>query len=255
MQERIQKIMANMGIASRRKAEEMIAEGRVFVNGRPAEIGMKADPEHDFIKVDGKPLVRPEPKVYFAFHKPREVVSTLEDPEGRSTVGDFFKKVRWRVYPVGRLDYHSEGLLLVTNDGEFANMVLHPSKKISKTYEVKVEGVLAEEEMEQLRAGIRLEEGVTQPAKVRPLRKTQANSWVEVIIQEGKKRQIRRMMDRVGHSVIKLKRTSIDVIKLGTLPPGQYRPLDASEIEHIKKASGALVKTETGFFKTRADKK
>ncbi len=244
MQERIQKIMANMGIASRRKAEEMIAEGRVFVNGRTAELGMKADPERDFIKVDGKRLVNPEPKVYFAFHKPREVVSTLEDPEGRKTVKEFFKKVKWRVYPVGRLDYHSEGLLLVTNDGEFANLVLHPSKKISKTYEVKVEGVLAEEEMEKLRTGIRLEEGVTRPAKVKPLRKTQANSWVEITIQEGKKRQIRRMMDRVGHSVIKLKRTSIGGIKLGVLPPGQYRPLEIAEIEHIRKEIGAASKRQ-----------
>jgi len=230
-----------MGIASRRKAEEMILEGRVLVNGRPATIGMKADPGEDSIKVDGKLITRPEPKVYFAFNKPREVMSTLSDPEGRTTVKDFLKGIKFRVYPVGRLDYHSEGLLLVTNDGEFANAVLHPSKKISKTYLIKVKGVLEDEELMKLRKGIKLPDGMTRPAKVVPVKKTEANSWLEITIHEGRKRQVRRMLEAVGHPVLKLVRTSIDGIKLGGLPPGRLRPLAIKEIEQIK---GRAVKKE-----------
>ncbi|MDA8168621.1 MAG: pseudouridine synthase [Nitrospiraceae bacterium] len=238
METRLQKILSDMGVASRRRAEEMIAEGRVTVNGQTAALGMKADPEKDFIKVDGKPLLKREPRVYFAFHKPREVISTLEDPQGRATVRDFLGRIKYRVYPVGRLDYHSEGLLLITNDGEFANAVLHPSKKISKTYEVKVKGVVEPEALEKLRRGIKLEDGMTQPAKVRQLRKTEANSWLEITIHEGRKRQVRRMMERVGHMVQKLKRTSIDGIRLGELKQGQMRPLTAAEIEQIRREGG-----------------
>jgi 23S rRNA pseudouridine2605 synthase len=244
MEKRVQKILADLGIASRRKAEEMMTEGRVLVNGKPALPGMKADPERDTIKVDGKLITRgPEPKVYYAFHKPGEVMSTLSDPEGRATVKDFLKKIKLRVYPVGRLDYHSEGLLLLTNDGEFANTVLHPSKKISKTYLVKVKGVLEEEELRKLRTGVRLVDGMTQPAKVLPVKKTEANSWLEITIHEGRKRQVRRMLESVGHPVLKLIRTSIDGIKLGTLPPGQLRPLTEKEKEEIKRRSGYAKKT------------
>ena len=234
MEKRLQKILAEMGIASRRRAEEMILAGRVLVNGRPATIGMKADPEKDSIKVDGRLLTRAEPKVYFAFHKPKEVMSTLSDPEGRATVKDFLSKIKYRVYPVGRLDYHSEGLLLITNDGEFANAVLHPSKKISKTYLIKAKGVLGDEELKQLRKGVKLPDGMTQPAKIVPKRKTEANSWLEITIHEGKKRQVRRMLEAVGHPVLKLVRTSIGGIRLGELPPGGLRPLTIKEIGQIK---------------------
>ncbi|MDA8388716.1 MAG: pseudouridine synthase [Nitrospiraceae bacterium] len=238
MEKRIQKILAEAGIASRRKAEEMIAEGRVLVNGKPAALGMKADPEEDFIKVNGKPLRGPEHKAYFAFNKPRGVVSTLEDPQGRPTVKDFLGRIRLRVYPVGRLDYDSEGLLLITNDGEFAHMVLHPSKNIRKTYQVKVKGVLEEESFGKLRRGIRLEDGMTQPADVKPAGKTEAdNSWLEVTIREGRKRQVRRMLERVGHPVLKLKRTSIDGIRLGDLKPGGLRLLTARELDGIRSLS------------------
>lgn len=239
METRIQKILADMGVASRRRAEEMVLEGRVLVNGAPAALGMKADPEKDSIKVDGKLLTVPEPKVYFAFYKPKEVMSTLYDPEGRATVKEFLGRIKFRVYPVGRLDYMSEGLLLVTNDGEFANSVLHPSKKIPKTYEVKVKGVLEPEQLELLRKGIRLRDGLTQPAKIKAMKKTEKNSWLEIVLYEGRKRQIRRMLETVGHDVLKLKRTSIGGIKIGELQPGEYRPLTTREIEEMKRRAGA----------------
>ncbi len=235
MEQRIQKIIAEMGIASRRKAEEMVMEGRVTVNGKTAVIGMKADPFMDHIKVDGKLLVNPEKKVYFIFNKPRGVVTSLSDPEGRPTVHDFLKGIRQRVFPVGRLDYDSEGMLLLTNDGEFAHAVLHPSKKISKTYLVKVKGVLEEKDIEKLKTGIRLDRTVTAPAHVRRLRKTENNSWIEMTIYEGKKRQIRRMLDRVGHPVMRLMRIRIDGLEMGELKPGAYRKMTAEEMKKITK--------------------
>ena len=223
-----------MGIASRRAAEEMIIAGRVTLNGKPAEIGMKADPLKDHIKVDGKLLVNPEKKVYFVFNKPRGVLTSLGDPEGRPTVTDFLKGIRQRVFPVGRLDYDSEGMILLTNDGELAHAVLHPSKKIPKTYLVKVKGVLEKEEMERLRKGIRLDRTVTAPAKVKPLRKTDNNSWIEMTIYEGKKRQIRRMLEKVGHPVMRLMRIRIDGIEMGKIKPGEFRRLSSEELEKIK---------------------
>jgi 23S rRNA pseudouridine2605 synthase len=234
MQQRLQKIIAEMGIASRRAAEEIIIEGRVTVNGKPAEIGMKADPLRDHIKVDGKLLVNPEKKVYFIFNKPRGVLTSLGDPEGRPTVTDFLKGIKQRVFPVGRLDYDSEGMLLLTNDGELAHAVLHPSKKIPKTYLVKVKGVLEKEDMEKLRTGIRLDRTVTAPAKVKPLRKTDNNSWIEMTIYEGKKRQIRRMLEKVGHQVMRLMRIRIDGIEMGKIKPGEFRRLSSEELEKIK---------------------
>ncbi|MBM4140020.1 MAG: rRNA pseudouridine synthase [Nitrospira sp.] len=235
MEKRIQKILAEIGIASRRKAEELIIEGRVTVNGKVATIGMKADLNRDHIKLNGKLLIRPEPKVYLIVNKPKGVVTSLHDPEERPTIKDFMKGVKYRVFPVGRLDYDSEGLLLLTNDGDFAHAVLHPSKKIPKTYLVKVREVLEDDEIEKLRKGIRLEDGVTAPAKVKRIRKTEHNSWIEITLHEGKKRQIRRMLDKVGHPVLKLKRTRINGIELGKLESGKYRYLTYEEIKKIKK--------------------
>jgi 23S rRNA pseudouridine2605 synthase len=234
MEKRLQKILSEMGIASRRKAESLILEGRVTVNSRTATIGMKADPAGDHIKVDGKLLIKPEPRVYIMFNKPRGVVTSLYDPERRPTVKDFLKGVRYRVFPVGRLDYDSEGLLLLTNDGDFAHAVLHPSKKISKTYFVKVKGVIEVEEMEKLRAGIKLADGITAPAKAKRIRKTENNSWLEITIYEGKKRQIRRMLEKIGHPVLKLKRIKIDGLEMGKLEPGTYKYLTSEEIDKIK---------------------
>lgn len=223
-----------MGIASRRKAEEIIIEGRVTVNGKVAVIGMKADPSRDHVKVDGKLLTRPEIKVYFIFNKPRGVVTSLGDPEGRPTVQDFIRGIRERVYPVGRLDYDSEGLLILTNDGDLAHGVLHPSKKIPKTYLVKIKGALEAEDLDRLRKGIRLDRAVTAPAKVKTLRKTDQNSWVEMVIYEGKKRQIRRMLEKVGHPVIRLMRIRINGIEMGDVKPGMIRRMLPEEIEMLR---------------------
>ncbi|MGC2063258.1 MAG: pseudouridine synthase [Thermodesulfovibrionales bacterium] len=234
MEQRLQKIIADMGIASRRKAEEIIIEGRVTVNGKVAVIGMKADPSRDHVKVDGKLLTRPEIKVYFIFNKPRGVVTSLGDPEGRPTVQDFIRGIRERVYPVGRLDYDSEGLLILTNDGDLAHGVLHPSKKIPKTYLVKIKGALEAEDLDRLRKGIRLDRAVTAPAKVKTLRKTDQNSWVEMVIYEGKKRQIRRMLEKVGHPVIRLMRIRINGIEMGDVKPGMIRRMLPEEIEMLR---------------------
>ncbi|MCL4456387.1 MAG: rRNA pseudouridine synthase [Nitrospirae bacterium] len=234
MEQRIQKILAMAGIASRRKAEEFIIEGRVTVNGETAALGTKADPSKDHIKVDGKLITRAEPKVYLMLNKPAGVVTSLSDPEGRPTVKDFLKGIKYRVFPVGRLDYDSEGLLLMTNDGDLAHSVLHPSKKIPKIYLVKAQGIIDEAVMEKLRRGVRLEDGLTAPAKVKRIRQTGNNTWVEMIIYEGKKRQIRRMLESVCHSVIKLRRIGVDGLKLGDLKPGDIRRLTIEEIKRLK---------------------
>lgn len=235
MEKRLQKIFSEMGIASRRKAEELINEGRVTVNGRIATLGTKADPVKDHIKIDGKLLLRSEPKVYIVLNKPKNVVTSLYDPEGRLTVKDFLKGIKYRVYPVGRLDYDSEGLLLLTNDGDFAHAVLHPSKKISKTYLIKVKGLPEEKEIDKLRTGVKLIDGITSPAKARMVRTTENNCWLEMTIYEGRKRQIRRMLDRIGHPVLKLKRIKINGIELGKIETGKYRYLTPEEVNKMKK--------------------
>ncbi len=234
----MQKIIAEMGLASRRKAEEMIIEGRVTVNGKVAAIGMKADPFHDRIKVDGKLLIKPEKKVYYVFNKPRGVMTSMSDPQGRTTVQEFFRGIKQRVFPVGRLDYDSEGLLLLTNDGDFAQAILHPSKKVPKTYLVKIKGVLEEEELDRLRKGIKIDGRMTAPAKVKKLKKTESNSWIEMTISEGRKRQIRKMLERVGHQVIRLMRIRINGIEMGPLEPGGYRKLTIEEMHTIMKEIG-----------------
>lgn len=241
MEQRLQKILSELGIASRRKAEELILEGRVTVNGKIAVIGMKADPAVDYIKVNGKliscPVKKAAQKVYLMFNKPKNVVTTLSDPEGRPAVKDYLKGVKYRVYPVGRLDYDSEGMLLLTNDGDFANAVMHPSQKMPKTYLVKVKGIIEEDRIEKLRRGIKLEDGMTMPAKVKKIRIPENNSWIEITIYEGRKRQIRRMLEKVGHPVLKLKRTGINGLKLGNLKTAEIRHLTQEELQHIKSVS------------------
>jgi 23S rRNA pseudouridine2605 synthase len=236
---RLQKILADRGVASRRKAEEIIEEGRVTVNGVVATLGDKADPEKDHIKLDGKLLSQPAgARKYLVLHKPKNVITTLDPEETRPTVRDFLAGVRERVYPVGRLDFDSEGLLLLTNDGELAHAVMHPSGKMPKTYRVKIKGVLEEKDFEKLRRGVRLDDGLTAPAEVRPLEALKQNSWIEITIYEGRKRQIRRMLQAVGHPVIRLIRTRIDGLSLGSLAPGEMRHLSNNELKRLKYSAG-----------------
>jgi 23S rRNA pseudouridine2605 synthase len=235
MEERIQKILSAAGIASRRAAEEIILEGRVRVNGKVvSELGAKADPDRDHIKVDGKLINPKQPKAYIMLNKPAGFVTTMSDPEGRPIVANLLKGVRVRVYPVGRLDYDTEGLLLLTNDGDLAHLVTHPKHELPKTYLVKVKGFLEDRHVEMLEEGVFLKDGKTAPARVRKLRKEESNSWVEITIHEGRKRQVRRMIDHTGHSVIKLKRTRVGSLSLGDLPVGMYRHLTLDEVQGLR---------------------
>lgn len=239
MQERLQKIMAGAGVASRRKAEEMIAAGRVTLNGKVVtEQGTKADPERDTICVDGKPLERQERLVYFLLNKPKGYVTTVSDPEGRPTVMEFIKGVDARVYPVGRLDYASEGLLLMTNDGALAQKLTKAGSHVPKTYLVKVSGKPSEEAIGRLRAGITigLDDGrrvKTSPAKIR-LAEDKPNPWYEVTLIEGRNRQIRRMFATVGFDVEKIKRVRIGPLELD-VAPGKWRALTKKEVEELKR--------------------
>ncbi|MFA5074086.1 MAG: pseudouridine synthase [Nitrospirota bacterium] len=238
MQERLQKIISAAGITSRRAAEELITEGRVRVNGKVVtELGTKADAAHDHIKVDGKLINPRQPLTYLMLNKPAGFVTTMSDPEGRPTVQDLLKGVKVRVYPVGRLDYNTEGLLLLTNDGDFAHLITHPKHEFPKTYLAKVKGVVPDESLHELEKGVYLTDGKTAPAKIKKVRKEESNSWLEITIHEGRKRQVRRMFDRIGHSVIKLKRIKTGSLSLGDLPEGYYRHLTADEVRSLRENS------------------
>jgi len=234
--ERLQKILAQAGVASRRAAEKLIVDGRVRVNGRiVTELGAKAVPGKDAIEVDGKRLVREKP-VYYVLHKPREVVSTVDDPEGRPTVRALLKRVPERVFPVGRLDYHTSGALLLTNDGELAEALLRPRQKVPKVYAAKVQGRVDVPELDKLRNGVVLDDGTkTQPAEVFVIREDGNNTWVQLTLREGKNRQIHRMFEALGRRVSRLARISFAGIPTDGLRPGEYRPLGARELEKLKK--------------------
>jgi 23S rRNA pseudouridine2605 synthase len=244
-EQRLQKIVAAAGIASRRKAEELITSGRVQVNGQAVtELGSKADPERDHIRVDGKLLKKPQQFRYFMLNKPKGVVTTVSDPEGRPTVMKFFARAGARVFPVGRLDYQSEGLLLMTNDGELANVLTSAASQVEKTYLVKVSGKPTEGELEQLRRGVMIERGrrgeregrvMTQPAKISLVRDAD-NPWYEVVLTEGKNREIRKMFEEVGHFVEKVRRVGFGPLVLD-VPPGETRELSEEEVTQLKKAS------------------
>jgi 23S rRNA pseudouridine2605 synthase len=250
-EERLQKILARAGIASRRKVEELIREGKITVNGRLAEIGDKADPEQDAIKVEGK-RIQPAggEHRYLLLNKPREVMSTVSDPEGRKTVMDFVPpQMRKALVPVGRLDYHTEGLLLLTDDGEFAQHVAHPRYGGTKTYEVKVKGTPTEAQLDRLRDGIVIEGRRTSPAKVMPRnphkvtlarRRTEPegdNSWWVIELSEGRTRQIREMFFQIGHPVSKLRRVAIGPLRDPKLPVGALRELTEQEVHKLMKAT------------------
>ncbi|AUX32694.1 MULTISPECIES: pseudouridine synthase [Sorangium] len=238
MEERLQKIIARAGVASRRSAEELILAGRVRVNGRVVtELGLKADRQKDRIEVDGKRLVSEAP-VYVALHKPRNVVSTLRDPEGRPTVADYVRGTGARLYPVGRLDFATSGILLMTNDGDFANALLHPRGGVPKTYVLKVQGVMSDDDLKPWREGIRLEDGVTLPAEARLLRHEGDKTWIEVTLREGRNQQIRRMGEATGWPVMRLARTTFAGVTSEGLRPGEWRALTVDELLHIREAFG-----------------
>lgn len=235
VEERLQKILAHAGIASRRKAEELILAGRVSVNGATvSQLGSKADLSVDRVKIDGRVLREPEHHVYIAFHKPKNCVTTLRDPEGRQTVMSFFKGLRERIYPVGRLDYASEGLLLLTNDGDFANRLMSPASHIAKTYLVKVNGLLTPDQEEQFRRGIPMFGRRTAPAGLKLIRRGE-NPWYEVRLIEGRQNQIRIMFKHFGRFVEKLKRVRIGFLELGDLKPAAYRTLTNAEVARFRK--------------------
>jgi len=239
MLERLQKIIAHAGFASRREAEEMIRSGRVTVNGRvTTELGTKADSGRDHIKVDGKLITRAEPHRYILLYKPKEVMTTLDDPEGRTTVIDLIRGVRERIYPVGRLDYHSEGLVLLTNDGELAYKIAHPKHGSVKTYNVKVRGVPDDRVIDKLRRGITIEGKRTLPCEISRIKTTgrgddEGNSWLEVKLREGRTQQIRKMFQAMGHPVTKLKRVAIGPVSDPKLTPGVWRELTKNEVQML----------------------
>lgn len=232
MTERIQKILSARGVASRRKAEEMITAGRVCVNGRVASLGESADPDLDQILIDGKPLPSPSGAVYIMLHKPRGYVTTLSDEKGRKTVAQLVSDCGQRVYPVGRLDYDSEGLLLLTNDGEFANAMMHPKHRVEKTYAVWVSGY-REEATALLARPIELDGYQIQPPKVKLIRFEGNKALYHVTIGEGRNRQVRRMCAHAGLDVLRLKRIREGNLELGDLPLGKWRYLTEKEIAEL----------------------
>jgi 23S rRNA pseudouridine2605 synthase len=235
MEIRLQKLIASTGLSSRRKAEMLIASGRVSVNGKVVtELGTKVDPALDHVKVDGKHLTSAQPFVYLMLNKPKNVMSTLDDPGGRDTVKDFLHGVSVRVFPVGRLDFDSEGLMLLTNNGELAQALLHPRYHVPKTYLIKVKGVLTDAEISQLQRGVKLEDGMTSPAVVKKIKRAEANSWLEITIREGRKHQVKRMLEFVGHMVIKLMRVRMGSLALGNLEPGEFRFLTDREANALR---------------------
>src|SRR5689334_3375033 len=235
--ERLQKIIAHAGFASRREAETMIREGRVTVNGRVVtELGSRANAARDHIKVDGKLITRAEPHRYILLYKPKEVMTTVEDPQGRKTVIDLVRGVRERIYPVGRLDFHSEGLIVLTNDGDLAFKVSHPRHGSVKTYHVKVRGVPEPRLIEKLQRGITIDGKRTLPCGIEQMKTTgrngdEVNSWYEVKLREGRTQQIRKMFKAVGHPVTKLRRVAIGPITDPKLTPGDWRELTKQEVK------------------------
>jgi pseudouridine synthase len=254
MQERLQKIIAEAGITSRRKAEELMVEGRVSVNGQiVTELGSKADPALDRVLVDGRPLRRAGRRLYFLLNKPPGYVSTVRDPQHRPTVISLLRGIEERVYPVGRLDYHSSGLILLTNDGELANFLMSPKSGVPRTYHVRLEGQPEAEALKKLEQGIVLDGRKTAPCQIRPLANRE-NPWYEISLVEGRYHQVRRMFERIGQAVVKLKRVQIAFLTDHGLAPGRFRPLTAVEVSRLKnwKSSRQEVGTRRRARKARA---
>lgn len=238
MKERLQKILSGAGVASRRAAEEIITAGRVTVNGVVvAELGAKADPDRDVITVDGKRITVDASRCYIVLYKPAGYMTTLKDPQGRPLVTDLLAGVRERVYPVGRLDYNTEGVLLLTNDGEWANALAHPRHEVDKEYHVRVQGTVVPEQLDQLAAGVTLDDGPTAPAVVQVIRESDNNTWLSITIHEGRYRQVRRMCEAVNLSVVRLKRVRYGFLGLEGLRSGKYRFLTEDEVDRLRRVS------------------
>lgn len=237
--ERLHKFLARAGKASRRQAESIIKEGRVKVNGQVvSEMGCQIDPETDEVMLDGKRVLLTEKTVYILLNKPAQVITTLNDPQKRKKVTDFLSGVKERVYPVGRLDYDTEGLLILTNDGELAFRLTHPKHKVGKVYVADVKGNINEKSLEALRNGVLLEDGPTMPSKVRKLANEGNITKLEITIHEGRNRQVRRMCEAVGCPVMSLKRVRFGPLALGDTESGGYRYLTPKEIQDLKRACG-----------------
>lgn len=230
---RLQKYISECGYLSRRKAEEMIAAGQVFVNGRKASIGDKVDPYNDEVRVNDVKLKRPDKHIYIMLNKPRGYITTMSDEMGRKCVASLVKNVNASVFPIGRLDRNSEGLLLFTNDGEFANEIMHPKYGIKKTYRVTVHPIQSDEQIEKLSKGIYIDGRITAPASVTVLQKYEDRDVLEIIISEGRNREVRRMCEAADLEVKRLKRTAIGTVKLGMLPPGSFRELTLTEVKSL----------------------
>lgn len=234
MLERLQKIISAAGITSRRAAEELILAGRVTVNGSIiTELGSKADPATDLIALDGQPIKPAEKFYYVLLHKPAGYVTSLKDPQGRQLVTELVKDIGERLFPVGRLDYNSEGLLLLTNDGAWANRLMHPRHQVDKEYHVRVRGKVDPQQIKRLAGGIELEDGPVAGAAVRILKSDQSNDWLSITIREGRNRQVRRMCAAVGLFVVRLRRIRYGNLTLGGLQPGEYRLLTTAEAQSL----------------------
>ena len=235
---RLQKFLAESGVASRRKSEELIEQGKVKVNGRLASIGDKIDPKKDTVTVSGKKIVKTKTFTYVVLHKPRGFITTMNDEMDRKCVAELIKDVPGRVYPVGRLDRDSEGMLLFTNDGAFANAMTHPTKHVPKTYRVTVRPSISEDQITALTQGVIIDDRKTAPAEVRVVTKEEGRVVLEIILYEGRNRQIRKMCEEVGLEVARLKRTAIGSIKLGMLKQGAWRNLTEDEVRKLMIAAG-----------------
>lgn len=253
MEIRLQKVIADSGLASRRKAEEFIVQGRVTVNGQVVcELGTKVNPAKDHVKVDGRHLKPVPPQTFVMLNKPKNIVSTMSDPSGRSTIADLLPGVHVRVFPVGRLDFDSEGLMLLTNDGDLAQLLLHPRHHVPKTYLIKVKGMLAPEHIDALEKGVMLDDGRTGPAVVKKVGKATENSWLEITIFEGRKHQVKRMLDAVNHPVLKLKRVKFGPLVLGDLPTGHYRYLTDREANAVRELARERQEMQAGGGQAQA---
>jgi 23S rRNA pseudouridine2605 synthase len=234
---RLNKALSEAGITSRRKADRLIEQGLVLVNGKKVyEMGIKINPRKDKIVVDGHPVTFANAKYYIMFHKPRGVMTTLNDPEGRPTVIDYFTKFPVRIFPIGRLDWESEGLLLLTNDGDYANSIMHPKKEVTKTYLVKVNGQPEKKDIEKLLAGVTIPTGKAKARHIEKVKRPDASEqydWYKVVISEGKNRQIREMFLKIGFDVMKLQRVAIGRLKLGALPRGEWTELTEDQTKRV----------------------